>query len=263
MIAGLIVQRSRRERAERRFRQSQATLRELAGKLLGAEENERRRIARELHDDLGQSLSLLSVELDMLQQKPSQESADLAARIRKLSARVKQLSSSVHDLSHQLHPMKLEQLGLVAAMKSLCKELSETHELPISFEYDELPGSISSDDSLCLYRVAQEALQNVIKHSRANSAMTDLRCAGDFLVLTIRDNGRGLDLQSAIKQGGLGLASMKERVRLVNGDIEFTGIVPSGTQVEVRIPLATSGSARPESQDGSALNSTTKTLALS
>ena len=100
-------------------------MRELTGKLLGAEETERRRIARELHDDFGQSLALLSVELDLLQQRPPEDPAQLGQRVARLSSRVKQLSSSIHDLSHQLHPMKLEQLGLVAALRGLCKELSE------------------------------------------------------------------------------------------------------------------------------------------
>src|SRR3954454_22420988 len=175
MITALIWQRARqaggeqqleqaiieRRTAEHELHDSQATLRELTGKLLGAEEMERRRIARELHDDLGQSLALLAVELDLLQQRPPQEANQFVPRLAKLSTRVKQLSSSIHALSHQLHPMKLEQLGLVAALRGLCNELDESHGLTIDFLYPEGPASIQPEISLCLYRIAQEALQNV------------------------------------------------------------------------------------------------------
>jgi signal transduction histidine kinase len=260
MITGLIVQRLRRERAEQQqhaaelhLRQSQAILRELAGKLLGAEETERRRIARELHDDLGQSLALLSVELDLLQQKPPQEPAQFTARVAKLSARVKQLSSSIHDLSHQLHPMKLEQLGLVAALRGLCNELSEGHGIAIDLAHDELPVSIAPEVSLCLYRVAQEGLQNVIRHSQARSAVVELRVLVDSICLQIQDDGVGFDISSAIRHGGLGLASMRERVRLVNGQITFNRGSPSGTQIEVRVPLSTVRATALELFDGVAL----------
>src|SRR5215467_10006934 len=123
------------------LRESQEESRALTGRLLQAQETERRRIARELHDDLNQSLALLSVELDRLGRK-TRESAELGGQIHELSAQVKRLSSSVHDLSHQLHPSKLEQLGLVAAVGALCKELSDTHGLKIEFTHDAIPSAI-------------------------------------------------------------------------------------------------------------------------
>ena len=138
----------------------------MAGKLLTAEQTERRRIARELHDDLGQGLALLSVELDLLQQKSPVESGELKARVAHASARIKQLSTSIHELSHRLHPMKLEQLGLVATLRALCKELGESHGLEIQFLHDAIPSSIPPDIAICLYRVAQEGLQNIVKHSQ-------------------------------------------------------------------------------------------------
>src|SRR5262249_58262524 len=121
----------------------------------------------ELHDDLNQSLSLLSVELDLFGQKPPESAAQFDGRLEALLARVKQLSSSVHDLSHQLHPSKLEQLGLVAAVRGLCKELTQSHGLPIEFTHHEVPEAIPEDTALCLYRIVQEALGNVLKHSGA------------------------------------------------------------------------------------------------
>src|SRR5262249_50209376 len=135
---GLFVLASVTDVTERRqavegLRESQRELRVLTGRLLQAQETERRRIARELHDDLNQSLALLSVELDVLGQKPLDSAAQLRGRVRELSARVKQLSSSVHDLSHQLHPSKLEQVGLLAGVRGLCLELAESHGLSIEF----------------------------------------------------------------------------------------------------------------------------------
>jgi PAS domain S-box-containing protein len=252
-VLASVIDITERRAAEKELHHSHATLRELAGKLLGAEETERRRIARELHDDLGQSLALLSVELDLLQQKPPQEPARLRARVAKLSARVKQLSSSIHDLSHQLHPMKLEQLGLVAALRGLCNELSEGHGIAIDLAHDELPASIAPEVSLCLYRVGQEGLQNVIRHSQARSADVELRVSADSIRLQIQDDGIGFDDSSAIRHGGLGLASMRERVHLVNGQITFNRGSAGGTRIEVRAPLSTDGAAALELYDGVAL----------
>ena len=180
LIVGLLVQRSSRRRAEKRVRQvvdslrdSQRELQVLTGRLLHSQEIERRRIARELHDDLNQSLALLSVDLDLLSQKPPESGNQLGERIQELSARVKELSSSVHNLSHQLHPSKLEQLGLVPAVRGLCKELTRSHGLPITFTHHEVPDTLPNDAALCLYRIVQEALGNVVKHSRAGHAKSN------------------------------------------------------------------------------------------
>src|SRR5262249_46509574 len=161
----------------------------LTGRLLEAQEAERRRIARELHDDLNQSLALLAVELEVLAQKPPKSAAEVAERMRKLSARVKEVSSMVHDLSHQLHPSKLEQVGLVAAVRGLCRELTQSHGLEARFTHDSMPDVIPADTALCLYRVAQEALQNVIKHSGTRHAAVELSGAADAVHLRIVDDG--------------------------------------------------------------------------
>lgn len=236
VLAAVIDVTERRE-AEDHLRESQATLRELTRKLLSAEETERRRIARDLHDDLSQSLALLSIELDLLQQGQPQDPSQLAARLARLSTRTKQLSSSVHDLSHQLHPMKLEQLGFVAAVRGLCKELSEGHGLPIDFDNVEPTIPMPPDVSLCLFRVIQEALQNVIKHSRARHVVVEFRIHPDKAHVRIEDDGIGFDPQLAKNQNGLGLASMRERAGLVNGHVDFKQVAPRGTSVEVWIPL--------------------------
>lgn len=246
------------------LRQSQAELRELTGKLLLAQETERRRIARELHDDLNQGLAFLSVELDMLGQHISEPESDhstttgqaavratprtgasIGERIQQLSAQLKQLSSTVHELSHQLHPAKLEQLGLVAAVRGLCKELSQNHALPIEFKYHEIPQRLPEDTALCLYRIVQESLQNVIKHSAARHAVVELNGDANTVCLRVVDDGNGFDPASLDGKEGLGLVSMRERLNLVRGRITIDSKVGAGARIEVAIPLS-SPAASPE-----------------
>lgn len=230
-----IMDITERRRAEDGLRHSQNELRELTGKLLLAQETERRRIARELHDDLSQSLAFLSVELDMLAQKPPAP-GEVAGRFHNLSAMVKQLSSTVHELSHQLHPAKLEQLGLIAAVRSLCNELARNHGLPIGFEHQDVPDAIAADAALCLYRIAQESLQNVVKHSGARSATVELIGEGESICLRVSDDGKGFDRELNNQPEGLGLISMRERLRLVQGEIAIDSRPAAGTRVNVRVP---------------------------
>jgi len=244
LIIGLLIQRASRRRAEGDLRQSQSELRELTGRLLLAQEMERRRIARELHDDLNQSLAILAVELEILSKKPPESTALIQQSIQKLSALVKQLSSAVHDLSHQLHPAKLEQLGLVAAIRSLCKELANSHGMPIAFAHHDVPETLPDDAALCLYRVTQECLQNIIKHSDAPHAEVVLQGQADSLRLRVVDDGKGFDPCSLDAKAGLGLASMRERLRLINGEFAIHSRPAEGTRIEVRVPLTCEGSAR-------------------
>jgi signal transduction histidine kinase len=237
LIAALTIQKMRRGAAEKSLRQSQEDLRKLTGRLLVAQEVECRRIARELHDDFGQQLALLSVEMELLRQRPPAAAAQLGARLDTLSARVKQMSSSVHELSHQLHPMKLEQLGLTAAVDGLCNEVKNSHAVSIDFAHREIPETLSSEVATCLYRIAQESLRNVVKHSRAQSATVELRGLKDAIYLRIHDDGAGFDVGSVSNRGGLGLVSMRERLRAVQGEIAIHADPSSGTEIKVRIPL--------------------------
>src|SRR5262245_10098514 len=214
-----------------------------AGRLLQAQENEARRIARELHDDLGQGLALLTVRMDLLRQEPPAAADQLGARIQELLGQVKQLSSSVHDLSHQLHPSKLEQLGLVAAVGGLCRELTHSHGLKIEFAHDQMPAAIPPDVSACLYRIAQEGLRNAIKHSGAQQAEVALSATADAIVLRIVDHGSGFDLRQVQGKSGLGLISMRERVRHLGGEITIDSKRPGGTRLSVHVPLR--GAAEP------------------
>jgi signal transduction histidine kinase len=217
---------------------------QLTGRLLEAQEAERRRIARELHDDLNQGLALLSVEIDLMARRPPTSAAEVAQRMRELSARVKELSSAVHDLSHQLHPSKLEQLGLVAAVRGLCKELKQHHGLEVNFTHSDVPEVIPEAVALCLYRIVQEALRNVVKHSGTDRAAVELRGTPDAIRLRVSDDGVGFDPASALRNGGLGLVSMRERLHLVGGRIAIDSRPAGGTRIDISVPAPAPG--RPE-----------------
>jgi PAS domain S-box-containing protein len=226
-----------RRLAEDGLRASQQELRLLTGRLLEAQEAERRRIARELHDDLNQRLGLLSVELDLLAQRPPASTREMASGLRALSVRVKELSTAVHDLSHQLHPSKLEHLGLVGALRALCREMIRHHGLEVAFTHRDLPNSIPEAVTLCLYRIAQEALRNVVKHSGTSYAAVELSGGPDQIRLRVTDDGVGFDPASADEDRGLGLVSMRERLYLVGGRMAVESRPGGGTRIDVCVPL--------------------------
>jgi signal transduction histidine kinase len=237
LIVVLLLERANRRRAEEGLRVSQRELRALTGRLLQAQETERRRIARELHDDLNQGLALLAVRLDLLGQSPPRPGGQLVDELKNLSDQVKQLSSTVHGLSTHLHPSKLEQLGLVAAVRGLCKELTQVHGLAIEFVDQPMPSSIPDDTALCLYRIAQEALQNAIKHGGARHARVVLSGDAGGVSLRIDDDGAGFDPAAVASQGGLGLVGMRERLHLVGGTIAIDSRPAAGTRIDVHVPL--------------------------
>ena len=156
--------------------------------------------------------------------------------MRALLPQMRQLSASVHEISHQLHPAKLEQLGLASAIGGLCHELTHRHGLKIEFAADQVPSAISPEIAVCLYRIAQEALANAIKHSSAQHTQVELSRTADMISLRIVDDGTGFD--PALIQGqGLGLVSMRERVFHVGGRITIDSQPSSGTRLHVLVPL--------------------------
>jgi PAS domain S-box-containing protein len=242
-VLASVIDVTERRRAEEDLKKSQRELRLLTGRLLRAQEMERRRIARELHDDLSQNLALLSVELELLGRQPPKPADPLNGRMQELSGRVKQLASSVHGLSHQLHPPKLDQLGLAAAVRSLCKDLTGGHGVPIEFMPGKPTDQVPEDAALCLYRIVQEALRNIIKHSGARRARVELNGGADTIELRIVDDGTGFDPRLVDGKGGLGLLSMRERLRLVGGTIAIDSRPGAGTRIDVRVPLGGAGPA--------------------
>jgi signal transduction histidine kinase len=218
-------------------KQAVESLRGLSARLITAQEEERSRIARELHDDFNQRLALLAVDLERLHDGSVDSQECLADGLESLLRRTKELSSDVHRLSHQLHPSVLQHLGLVAAIRSFCKETSNQHAIHIELVHHGVPRSLPGDVALCIYRIVQEALRNVIKHSGADSARVELSGTAEELTLQISDDGTGFDPGSARTRQGLGLLSMRERLRLVSGTISFERIEPTGTRIDVCIPL--------------------------
>ena len=157
--------------------------------------------------------------------------------MQEFAARVQRLSSEVHRLSHELHPAKLEQLGLVAALRGFCKESAVAHKLAIEFTDRSVPRAVPRDTALCLYRIAQEALHNVLKHSRATAARVELAMEGNELRVTVADDGVGFDPETIGANGSLGLVSMRERARFVHGRFSIESHVDKGTSIEARVPI--------------------------
>ncbi len=218
-------------------RNAEETAWELSGRLIHAQEEERRRIARELHDDLSQRLALLSVEMELLGRTPSGLKKDRENRLERAALQLRELSSEVHKLSHGLHPAKLDQLGLVAAARSFCRELMQQSGIKIQFFHEEVPRDVPPDIALCFYRIMQESLQNIVRHSHANEANVHLQFRNGQLDLKIADSGIGFNVDVARSRSGLGLTSMEERVRLIHGTFKIESKPGSGTQVQVIAPL--------------------------
>ena len=240
LIAGLLVQRVRRYRAEGELRTSQEALRasyerlrDLSGRLLHAQESERARIARELHDDISQQISLLVIDLGLMR-------GDVAPQTQRLTnevlSRAEGIVRSVHDLSHRLHPPKLRLIGLVAALRDLQHEMSQLG-MPVTFTHENVPMPLPLELTLCLFRVVQEALQNAHKYSHARHVSVHLRGESEGLTLTVADDGVGFDVDEAWGKG-LGLISMGERLEAVGGMFKISSKPDQGTKVNVFVPLS-------------------------
>jgi PAS domain S-box-containing protein len=211
--------------------------RNISARLIGAQEEERIKISRELHDDFGQRLALLAVEIQRLGQKISEPEFEGARSMDKLWLQARELSTDLYRLSHQLHPAILYQLGLGPSIRSLCNEISKQHGIQIKFTEHEVPASISQDIALCLYRIVQEGLRNIVKHSGAKDAKVELTGGPDTIHLRIADRGVGFD-PATTKGKGIGLVSIEERVRLVQGEMSLQSRPSHGTCIDLRIPSA-------------------------
>jgi PAS domain S-box-containing protein len=222
---------------------AEAALACVSRRLIEAQEQERSRIARELHDDISQRLALLTIELERLRET----SPDLPPEARRLLGELKnrsaEIASDVQSLSHELHSSKLEYLGMAPAMRALCHDLSRQHKVEIVFSHDDIPSTVPKDIALCLFRVLQEALQNAVKHSGVRRFDVELRYASDAINLSVRDSGSGFDRDDALKTRGLGLISMTERMKLVGGRISIDSEPQRGTAIRASVPLGKGAAA--------------------
>ena len=231
LIGALLVQRRRRRRAE-------GVLRDLSGRLIAAQEMERARIARDLHDDVSQQLASLSIALSGLKRRAGAvpNGTELEAVVSSLQHRTTTLAESVRDLSHDLHPAVLRHVGLAASLNTYCNGLSLSPTLAVTCTAEGDFESVNPETALCLYRIAQEALHNVVKHAHARQASVRLRRTDDSAELTIADDGQGFDIRSSGNGTGIGLVSITERARLLGGTVRIDTTVNKGTQVQVPDP---------------------------
>jgi PAS domain S-box-containing protein len=204
-------------------------LRQFTPRLIAAQEDEKRRISRELHDDIGQRLSLLRIELGDLERVLSPDETAGRSEIRKLEGELDQLVVDVHNISHNLHSSHLEHLGLSGALKQLCRQLAAQYGIAINLSTEQLPEVLPDPVPICFYRVAQEALSNAGKHSKSSKIDVGVFCDGRLLRMRIRDFGVGFD--PLVRRNGLGLVTMQERLRIIDGVLRFNP-VPEGTEVE-------------------------------
>jgi PAS domain S-box-containing protein len=207
-------------------------------KLIEAHEEEGARIARELHDDINQRLSLVSVRLGYLGQSPPASATDLEQEIGDVRQEIADLVADIQAVSHGLHPAKLELLGLEKAAAGFCQELSDRHGVTIDVHVENIPTALPREISLCLYRVLQEALQNVVKHSLSRHAHVALIGHTDTIDLTVEDSGAGFDLHEAMRGPGLGLTSMRERLKLIGGQLAVHSRRGHGTTLHAVAPLS-------------------------
>lgn len=215
-------------------------------RLIEAHEEERSRIARELHDDFNQRIAFLAVSLDRLRQDVSASAPDVRKRVAEAFVIISGLATDIQALSHRLHSSRLRILGLASAASGFCKELSERHGLEIDFLAEGLPKTLPEEISLCLFRVLQEALQNAVKHSGVRRFDVSLVATSTAVELRVRDSGAGFDLEKAAAGHSLGLTSMKERAKLVAGQLHVDSAPGAGTTVRVCVPLALSARAAAE-----------------
>jgi len=237
---------TKRKADEQAIRQQRGDLRTLAGRLMTAQDDERRRIARDLHDDLSQQLAYLAMDLGKLASKA--ESKELLERVQALQRRAAEASETVRHISHQLHPSILDDIGLEAALEQYSEEFEERSGIRTHFLARDVPESLPRDVASSMYHIFQESLRNVSKHSEAEEVFVTLEWMNGVLKLTVRDEGVGLPpnrLEAAVT--GIGIVGMKERANLVNGTVSIDSKHGEGTEVTVSVPLSSADFADPNS----------------
>jgi len=228
LIISLLVQRRQRRSAE-------LAQEKLSGQLISAYEDQHRAIARELHDDLSQRLARLAIDAGVI--RPDQNGDTLDDKLRNLREDLASVSEDVHDMSYRLHPSLVEDLGIPAALRTECQRVRNYADVSIKEHISETHGNIPKNAALCAFRIAQEALNNAVRHARADRIEVILERDGQALKLEVSDDGRGFDTKQATPSGGIGLLSMRERVRLLDGTLSIRSTPGEGTTVSALLPL--------------------------
>lgn len=229
------VSRDELDRANQQLMLHQVELQSLNARLIDAQEQERRRIARELHDDLSQRLAGVAITIGALS-KAQPDGSDQQIALRTIHANLAKIAGDVHRLSRRLHPATLDDLGLVAAVETECRSLFELGGPPVVFSHHGSFEDLHPDVELAIYRITQESLRNILTHAHASEVTVRLDAGDDEIVLEIRDDGRGYDSKSAGFRAGLGLSSMAERARLLDGTLTTMSTPGEGTVVTARVP---------------------------
>ncbi len=235
-FAGALLDVTGRRRAEQRLRDANKRLQELSARLIGAQEEERKRLARELHDDLSQQIAAVSLAIGNMKRQIPKDYGEARAQADVIHGKLVNLAEGVRRMSHELHPAILQYSGLAPALRSYCEEFGALAGLRIALEIEGSFGGVSRDAALCLFRVAQEALRNVAKHARVPEASVKLRRAEGLLTLQISDRGVGMEMGEGTPKAGLGLLNIQERVRLVGGKVEIQSALGEGTSITVEVP---------------------------
>ena len=218
-------------------KQAEEALTSLSGRLIEAQEEERRRIAREIHDDYSQRLAVLTIDLESLAEDIGHFDTERRQCLRELGKSASELGVDLHRLSHRLHSSALETLGLVAGLRTFCREFTEQQAIQVDFTHNDVPSGISKDASLCLFRILQEGLRNVKKHSGSDRAEVRLQVVGENLHLSIADWGRGFDTKVRSREAGIGIRSMEERLRLLGGNFQVQARPMDGTRIDAWLPF--------------------------
>lgn len=227
---------------ERQLQQNREELRALAGQLLTAQEEDRRRISRDLHDHINQRLAMLTMDLRQIEKGLSTEPDQLRDEIRRVSECLTLISDDVRQMAYRFHPSILDDLGLMKAVRGLVDDFSARTGIRSTYVHNDPVAALPAEVTICIYRVVQESLSNVARHAQASQVEVEVMCDDETIDLSIRDNGVGFDLEQSGKPGGhLGLLSMKERVRLAQGRLVVKSTPGHGTHIQVGIPLAQGG----------------------
>jgi PAS domain S-box-containing protein len=222
---------------------AEEALASLSGRLIEAQDEERKRIAREIHDDYSQRIAMVAMDLEQLAENVGESSGETSQQFHELFDRVSELGADLHSLSHRLHSSTLESLGLLAGVEAFCKEFAEQQGVQVDFVHGNIPRGVPEDAALCMFRITQEALRNIKRHSGANRAEVRLELQDGRLHLSVSDCGRGFNSNKPPGERGIGIHSMEERLRLLGGKLEIQSRPMEGTRIDAWLPLKMASAA--------------------